>query len=240
MSLRLTAPREAVLALVLAVAVAASPAHAAGPPTKAPAKAATKPVAPATIATVLGQKLTRNDFGPVPPVLAQMAGGDAAKLAALNAQWEDQALTGLVLGALLDRFGKQKGIAPTNAEVSEVLAVLSKVEQRAAARPDTTDPTVRGGAVALVGRFKIHAALYAQYGGRVFLDRQSGPLPFDAYRRLLEAEKKAGSYTITPAWEKRFWATLSEDAGRQFVPAAEAKAAISQPWWRGPGGSTTK
>jgi hypothetical protein len=146
-----------------------------------------------------------------------------------------------VLGLMLDRFGKEHAIAPTPLELSEVLAVLVQEAPKSdalvqRAPPDTTDPQVRSAANALVARFRIHEALWRIHGGRVLIDPRSGPLPFDSYRKLLEAEQKAGSFRLPAAWQKRFWSTFAEDSTRGFVSPEVATAAMTRPWWR-PGGS---
>jgi hypothetical protein len=223
------------LALLLAATAApAAPAkaRAKAAPAKSKASAST-----AAIATVLGQKITKADLGTTPPMLEQMAGGDAAKLASLKKTWESQALTGMVLGMLLERYTLAQKFEVSPAEVSEMLAVATRAAatpeavKAGATAPDTTNAQVRMASAAVIQRFKMHAALHKKYGGRVLMDPQAGPLPFDAYKSFLEAEQKAGSFTVNAAWKDRFWAAFAGDEGKQFVPAAEAERAINTPWW---------
>lgn len=236
MKLRRCAAGLLALALLAAIAPATPSAAPAAP--AAPAKRKAAPAAAATIATVLGKPIVRADLGPAPPVLQQVAAGDPAKLKSLTARWEGQALTGLVLGTLLERYGVQRGIAATPAEVSEMMALAMKgatspeAVKAGAPKPDTTDAKFRSAGAAVVERFKLHAALYDQYGGRVSIDPRMGPMPFDAYRSFLEAEQKAGAFTVATAWTKRFWAAFAEDGKQQYVPAAEASKVIHAAWWR--------
>ncbi len=201
---------------------------------RAQAKGKAKPA----IATLLGRPVTPVDLGATPPMLKEAAKGDAAKLTEMTKAWESQALTGLVLGTLLDRWTRQQKIHATPVEVSEMLvmatrAAASPEAKRAGAPvPDTTNANIRMASAAVVARFKMHAALHKQYGGRVVVDPQAGPLPFDAYKRFLEAEEKAGSFALTPAWKDRFWAAFTNETGKQYVPEAEASAMIQKEWWR--------
>ena len=237
------------LALALVAVHAPAPAAAAAAaakPKRAAKAAAAKPAAAkasaaadtGAIATVLGRRVSKADLGPTPPVLLQAAQGDGAKLAEMTTAWESQALTGLVLGTLLDQWARGQNISASDHEVSEMLVMAAKAadspEGKAAnaPKPDTTNVQVRMASAAVVARFKMHAALHQKFGGRVVVDPQAGPLPFDAYKRFLEAEEKAGSFTVTPAWKTRFWAAFASDEGKQFVPEAEASALIRKEWWR--------
>jgi hypothetical protein len=236
-----------VVACALALALLLAPAHAraqaatakpAAKAAKAAKPAATARAAAPAIATILGQKVTQADLGGTPPQLAAVAKNDPAKLAELSKAWESQALTGLVLGTLLDRWSREQKISASPVEVSEMLAMATKAatsadgKQAGAPVPDTTNVNVRMATAAVVARFKMHAALHKKYGGRVVIDPQAGPLPFDAYKRFLEAEEKAGSFTVTPAWKQRFWAAFASDGDKTFVPEAEASAVIQKEWWR--------
>jgi hypothetical protein len=216
----------------------------AAPDSAPPAAGTVAPGAPETpgkgpaIATVLGRTITRADLGPTPPMIAQIAQGDTAKLGQMTTAWESQALTGLVLGMLLDRYAEKKKIEASPAEISEMLLAAARVAsspeavKAGAPRPDTTHAEVRKAGAAVVQRFKMNAALHAEYGGRVLVDPQAGPMPFDAFKLFLQAEEKSGAFTITPAWTPRFWAAFAGEEGKQFVPAAEGKAMITKAWWR--------
>jgi hypothetical protein len=228
------------LALILAVPANA---HAQAKPKPRPAatakaKAKAAPAPAAAIATVLGQKVTKADLGTPPPMLEQIAQGDAAKLATLKKAWESQALTGMVLGMLLERYTLAQKIEVSPVEVSEMLAAASRAAaspeavKAGATAPDTTNEQVRMASAAVIQRFKMHRALHKQFGGRVLMDPQAGPLPFDAYKSFLEAEQKAGAFTVTAPWKERFWSAFTGDQGKQFMPVAEAEKAISTPWWR--------
>lgn len=210
-------------------------------PAAAPAPAAKSPAAKSAgpaIATLFGNEVTRADLGPAPPVLDQMAAGDAAKRKELEARWEAQALTGLVLGSLLDQYAAEQKIAPTPAELSELMhlaAVGAKSPEAVAAGaapPDTNSAPYRQAATGVIARFKINAAIYNQYGGTVLIDPQAGPMPFGSYQRFLEAKQKAGAFTVAPEWKERFWSAFVIDPGQPVVPEAEARATMNTPWWR--------
>src|SRR5688500_4186862 len=204
MSLRSVVSGALALALLVSPGFALAQAKAKSTPkpkvTVAPAQPAAAAKAGASIATVLGRSVTRADLGTTPPMLEQIAQGDTAKLAAMTQAWESQALTGLVLGALLDRYATQQKIEASPAEVSEMMAMAARVSESpeavkaGAGKPDTTLAQVRMAGAAVVQRFKLHAALHKQYGGRVLVDPQAGPMPYDAYKSFLEAEQKAGSF----------------------------------------------
>lgn len=225
------------LALLLAPALAGAQAKATA---KAKPAAAAAKAAPA-IATLLGKNVRPTDLGGIPPQLAAVAKDDPAKLKELSRAWENQALTGLVLGTLLDRWTMQQKITASPVEVSEMLALATQAatspeaKQAGAPVPDTTNANVRMASAAVVARFKMHAALHKKYGGRVVVDPQAGPLPFDAYKRFLEAEEKAGSFTVVPAWKTRFWAAFDNVDGKQYVPEAEGSVMIQKEWWRDQG-----
>jgi hypothetical protein len=241
------------LALAVACAVAAASAVSAAPAKTTKTSSASTPrskaprvpsspssLTPAadTIATVLGQGLTRADLGAPPSGIEQAAKGDSVKAASLTRTWESQAFTGFVLGMLLDRWTQEQNIHATPAEVSEILAVARKgaddpeAKKRGMPVPDTTSANVRMASAAVVTRFKMHSALHKKYGGRVLVDPQAGPLPFDAYKRFLEAEEKEGKFAIRADWKDRFWAAFAATEGKEFVPDAEAAAVINKEWWR--------
>lgn len=239
MSLRSAIPGALALALLVPPALALAQAKAKSTPnpaaTAGPSRAAT---GGDSIATLLGRPITRADLGATPPMLEQAAQGDTVKLLAMTTAWESQALTGLVLGALLDRYAMEQKIEATPAEVSEMMAMAIRVAETpeavkaGAPRPDTTHVQVRKAGAVVVQRFKMHAALHKQYGGRVLVDPQAGPMPYDAYKSFLEAEHKAGSFTVSAEWTPRFWAAFTGDEGKQFVPAEEASEVINKAWWR--------
>ena len=56
----------------------------------------------------------------------------------------------------------------------------------------------------------------------------------------LEAELKAGAFTLAPAWKTRFWRPFAEDSARVYVPQAEAMATMTRPWWLAPAGPDTR
>jgi hypothetical protein len=243
MSLRSAVTGALALVLLVPPGLALAQAKAKSTPAPKVTVAPAKPSAAAanagpSIATVLGRTITRADLGATPPMLEQIAQGDTAKLEAMTTAWESQALTGLVLGTLLDRYASQQKIEASPAEVSEMMAMAARVSETpeavkaGAGRPDTTQAQVRMAGAAVVQRFKLHAALHKQYGGRVLVDPQAGPMPYDAYKSFLEAEQKAGSFTLSKEWTPRFWAAFTGDEGKTFVPAEEASAVINKAWWR--------
>jgi hypothetical protein len=234
------------LALAIAFLVPSIPALGAEPAAsgKPATKASTAPTSPAssvasndTIATVLGHGVTRADLGAPPAAVEQVAKGDTARLEELTRSWQSQAFTGFVLGMLLDRWAADQKLEATPHEVSQILALARKAaddpeaKKRGMPVPDTTSANVRTASAAVVTRFKMNAALHKKYGGRVLVDPQAGPLPFDAYKRFLEAQEKAGAFAIRKDWSQRFWAAFSATEGKEFVPEAEAAALISKEWW---------
>jgi hypothetical protein len=173
-------------ALALALILAPELARAQAKGTAKPAAGATtaKAAAPAkasgpAIATVLGRSVTEADLGGTPPMLVQAAQGDTAKLREMTAAWHSQALTGFVLGTLLDRWAQGQKIHATPGEVSEMLATAARAagtdeaKKAGAPMPDTTNAEVRMAGAAVVARFKMHAALHKLYGGRVVIDPQA-------------------------------------------------------------------
>lgn len=210
-------------------------------PVVARAQAAAKPKATASIATILGKPVTRADLGAAPRAITQIAAGDAAKQKSLEAKWEAQALTGLVLGTLLDLYATEQKVEATPHELSELLSMsvagaqTPEAIRAGATPPDTNDARYRLAGAGVVVRFKINAALYKEYGGDVIVDPQAGPMPMGSYRRFLEARQKAGAFTVAAAWKERFWSSFAVDAQQPIVPPAEAAGMMSRPWWRGDG-----
>jgi hypothetical protein len=242
------ASRGLVTAFVLALVFAAAPTLAAPTTTKpdAPAKPSASNTMPRkaakagseeAIATIHGRPVTLAHLGPMPSSITEAAKGDTAKLEGIRKSWQSQALTGLVLGSLLDDWAATQKIAATPAEVSQMLALASqaaeslKAENPKVPRPDTTNAQVRMASAGVVTRFKMNAALYRKYGGRVLVDPAAGPMPFEAYQRFLKEQEKAGAFTVAPAWKDRFWAAFAPE-GKQFVPEKEAAAMINREWWR--------
>ena len=201
-------------------------------PTKTPASAAVD-----TIATVLGTGMTRADLGRPPQAIVESAKGDSAKQAQLTRAWESQAFTGFVLGVLLDKWAVEQKIQAEPAEVSAMLALAQKAAQEPEAKerglmiPDTTNASVRKASAGAVARFKLNAALHKKYGGRVLVDPQAGPMPFDAYKRFLEAQQKAGAFAVRADWNTRFWAAFDSTEGKTFLAEPEASQTIRRPWW---------
>ena len=82
-----------------------------------------------------------------------------------------------------------------------------------------------------VRQWKVNAALFQDYGGRVIF-QQGGPEPVDAYRRFLEEQEKQGSFQILDAaMVAPFWNYLVNDKMHAFLPEAEGRRAMARPWW---------
>jgi hypothetical protein len=88
-------------------------------------------------------------------------------------------------------------------------------------------------AAAFIRQWKIHRALYRQYGGRVVY-QQGGPEPLDAVRRFLEAHQARGDFTIAdPALAAAFWRYYRDESIHSFYPRGsreEAQAVAAPPW----------
>jgi hypothetical protein len=88
-------------------------------------------------------------------------------------------------------------------------------------------------AAAFIVQWKIHRALYRQYGGRIGY-QQGGPEPLDAVRRFLEAHQARGDFAIAdPALAAAFWRYYRDDSIHSFYPRGsreEAQAFATPPW----------
>jgi hypothetical protein len=84
---------------------------------------------------------------------------------------------------------------------------------------------------AVVGSYKLHQALWRDFGGGRVIFQQFGPEPLDAYRRFLEtAQKKEDFVIFDSTLAASFWEYF-RDEHRTFYDAAEAKRLMTTPWW---------
>lgn len=128
-------------------------------------------------------------------------------------------MSDIVLSALLDRFARQHGLAPTPAEVSAVQA-------RSFADSDEAMHFVRS--------WKVNQALFRQYGGRVSA-QSAGPEPIDAYRAFLRDQEQQGSFKILDErLRNAFWRDFSADTLRTLLSSDEATKFFDQPVWEQP------
>ena len=90
-------------------------------------------------------------------------------------------------------------------------------------------------AAAVIRQWKIHRALYRQYGGRIVY-QQGGPEPLDALRRFLEGHEARGDFHIEdPTLRAAFWRYYRDDTIHSFDPRGsreEALAFTAPPWQR--------
>lgn len=119
-------------------------------------------------------------------------------------------------------------------ELASVNGALDALGDLDASNADPEDAKARREiGAASVRRWKINAALYRQYGGRIVF-QQAGPEPLDAYRRFLEERQARGDFRITdPALEARFWRYFRDDSIHSFYRAGsreEAEAFRTPPW----------
>lgn len=90
---------------------------------------------------------------------------------------------------------------------------------------------------AFILQWKVHAALYRRYGGRIAY-QQGGPEPVDAVRAFLEERQARGDFAITDAaLAAAFWRPYRDDARYDFYPRGsreEAEAFATPPPWERP------
>ncbi len=88
-------------------------------------------------------------------------------------------------------------------------------------------------AESLIRNWKVNAALYEEYGGRIIY-QQLGPEPLDAYLALLRKAQEEGRFAITqPALAQEFWTFFTDDQRHSFMPVGsddEATAFSAPPW----------
>jgi len=80
-----------------------------------------------------------------------------------------------------------------------------------------------------VRQWKIHQALFHEFGGRIIF-QQAGWEPIDAYRRLLERYEEGKGFVVhDPSLREAVYAYFNHD----FVYADEKKAAFyfEKPYW---------
>ena len=119
-------------------------------------------------------------------------------------------------------------------EVGDAAAMAQALESVNYAADDPADlATRREVAAAFILHWKIHRALYRQYGGRIVY-QQGGPEPLDAVRRFLEHHQARGDFAIVdPALRASFWRYYRDDTLHSFYPRGsreEAQAFNVPPW----------
>jgi sugar phosphate isomerase/epimerase len=163
-----------------------------------------------------------------------------------------------VLRALTARYAKAHGIAVSPAEIDAYLArvqvTLQRDRDRALARRDALTQRLAGTgldaaerqaltgeladarrqvAAAFIRHWKIHRALYRQYGGRIIY-QQGGPEPLDALRRFLEQHQAQGDLAIADAaLAAAFWRYYRDETIHSFYlrgSLEEAQAFAVAPW----------
>lgn len=141
-----------------------------------------------------------------------------------------------------DDLAARVAAAPPGAERERAQHELEQARQTvsalegigAGAPPDPADAQARAEvAAAFVRQWKINAALWRRYGGRIGY-QQGGPEPLDADRALLEQARSRGDLFIADrALEAAFWRYYTDDARHDFFrrgSAEEARAFATPPW----------
>ena len=119
-------------------------------------------------------------------------------------------------------------------ELTDVTSTAQALDSMLRSADDPADRAARREvAAAFIVQWKIHRALYKQYGGRIGY-QQGGPEPLDAVRRFLEHRQARGDFAIgDPALATAFWRYYRDDSIHSFYPRGsreEAQAFASPPW----------
>jgi hypothetical protein len=115
------------------------------------------------------------------------------------------------------------------------LQQLAEFERQEAVRDaDPVQRKIRGATEKRVGErwvrlWKINQALFREFGGRIVL-QEGGYEPFDAYRRLLDAQEKKGAIKVD---DPALRSVLKTYFDLNFAYANEeiAKVYFVKPWW---------
>ncbi|MES2476903.1 MAG: hypothetical protein V4640_14060 [Verrucomicrobiota bacterium] len=92
-------------------------------------------------------------------------------------------------------------------------------------------PLLHQRAAQQVRAWKIHQALFKQYGGRVIF-QQAGVEPLDAYRDFLKDQQKKGAFRILDAAaEASFWKYFTDDSMHTFFSKEEGAKMMETPFW---------
>ncbi len=140
------------------------------------------------------------------------------------------ALTQRLAGTGLDAAERQT----LTSELADVTTMAQTLDLILRSADDPADRDARRQvAAAFILHWKIHRALYRQYGGRIGY-QQGGPEPLDAVRRFLEQHQARGDFAIAdPALAAAFWRYYRDDTIHSFYPRGsreEAQAFSVPPW----------
>lgn len=146
-------------------------------------------------------------------------------------------LSALIWEPILAEFSKTYDVEPNDREIDDLLKAIGLTSAEAVERSranaqlstEQLEEGVRGVARHYVRSWKINKVLYKEYGGRVIFQQLNPFEPVDAYRKLLEAHRDKGDFTI---YDKRlrdkFWSYYLEVHG---FPIPEEELDFSRPWW---------
>jgi hypothetical protein len=83
----------------------------------------------------------------------------------------------------------------------------------------------------MLRNFKVNQALYRTYGGRVIF-QQMGPEPLDAYKKLMLAGQKKGTFEIVDrSYDAGFWKYVTDETMHVFVSEKEGRDLMTTQWW---------
>jgi hypothetical protein len=146
-----------------------------------------------------------------------------------------------ILKTLADRYAREEGITATAQEkrrhAEQVRESVAAATGQAPERSPEADAAREQVAEAFIVQWKLNAAVYRRYGGRIAW-QQGGPEPLDAWRRFLEESRARGDFTILdPGQEEEFWRYWRTDSLHSFFVRGspeEAKAFAAPPWLSAP------
>jgi hypothetical protein len=140
------------------------------------------------------------------------------------------ALTQRLAGTGLDAAERQA----LTGELADVTTMAQTLDTMIRSADDPADRDARRQvAAAFIRHWKIHRALYRQYGGRIIY-QQGGPEPLDALRRFLEQHQAQGDLAIADAaLAAAFWRYYRDETIHSFYlrgSLEEAQAFAVAPW----------
>lgn len=137
-------------------------------------------------------------------------------------------LESMVLPPLYERFATENHLVATKAEIADFIAATNDPAQPAM-RPGES-AVMRDMAKTFVLNWKISKALYQKYGGEVIFQQANPMEPIGAERQFLEAQEKAGAFTIVDTQERaKFYAYYLPPYSFVISPS---DVNYEQPWWR--------
>jgi hypothetical protein len=157
---------------------------------------------------------------------------------------ETDDLGGRVLGLLLDQYAAERKLEASDEEVGEFISRLKEAEKAGQAEhPEFSEGSLTeaekkevagmrdGMARSIIKAWKVNKALFDEYGGRVIY-QQGGAEPLDAYRKFLEAQMKAGAFTLSDKkYEADLWRMYTNDELHDFAPDDQRATLIHTPPW---------